>query len=98
MSYISWTSAAWPQLHGQRVQRDALRAPPSSESSFCMLFEPMDKLLLRLEDLSLLSTATVEDQEIGLVLPETFQAPDLHRLALHGIGLSTGSPLTCRAL
>jgi hypothetical protein len=63
-----------------------------------MLFEPMNKLFPRLEDLSLLSTATEEDQEIGLVPPETFQAPDLHRLALHGIGLSTGSPLLTSAI
>ena len=83
------------QQHGQRVRWVALQAPPLS---FRMLFEPMDKLFPRLEDLSLLSTATEEDQEIGLVPPETFQAPDLHRLALHGIGLSTGSPLLTSAI
>ena len=79
------------QQHGQRVRRVALQAPPLS---FRMLFEPMDKLFPRLEDLSLLSTATEEDQEIGLVLPETFQAPDLHRLALHDIGLFNEIPIT----
>ena len=78
------------QHHGQRVRRVALQAPPSS---FRILFEPMNKLLPRLEDLSLLSTAMEDDQEIGLDLPETFQAPNLRRLSLHGIGLPKGSPL-----
>ena len=78
------------QQHGRRVRRVALRAPPSS---FRMLFEPMDKLFPRLEDLSLLTTATEEDQEIILELPGTFQAPNLRRLSLHGIGLPKGSPL-----
>jgi hypothetical protein len=51
----------------------------------------MNKLFLRLEDLSLVPTE--EDQEISLELPETFQAPNLRRLSLHGIGLPKGSPL-----
>jgi hypothetical protein len=55
-----------------------------------MLFEPMKKQFPRLEDLSLLSTTT---DETSLVLPETFQAPNLRRLSLHDIGLPKGSPL-----
>jgi hypothetical protein len=58
-----------------------------------MLFEPMNKLFPRLEDLSLSSTAMEEDQEIILELPGTLQAPNLCRLSLHGIGLPKGSPL-----
>jgi hypothetical protein len=50
----------------------------------------MNQLYPRLTDLSLLSTTT---EETSLVLPDTLQAPDLHRLALHGIGLSTSSTL-----
>ena len=78
------------QQHRQRVRRVALRAP---SSSFRMLFKPMNSFFPRLEDLSLFSTAMEEDQEISLELPEEFQAPDLRRLSLHGIGLPMGSPL-----
>ena len=75
------------QQHSQRVRRVALVAP---SSNLHMLFEPMKKQFPRLEDLSLLSTTT---DETSLVLPETFQAPDLRHLSLHGIGLPRGSPL-----
>ena len=71
------------QQHG-RVRQVFLQAP---SSSLRIWLEPMNKLFPRLEDLSLLST-TVE--ETNLMLPETLQAPDLRRLTLHGIGLSTG--------
>jgi F-box-like len=66
------------------VRRVFLQAP---SSSLRMWLEPINKPFPRLKDLSLLST-TVE--ETNLMLPETFQAPDLRRLTLHGIGLSTG--------
>ena len=68
------------QQHG-RVRRVALQAP---SLNLRMWLEPMNRLFPRLGDLSLLST-TIE--EMSLVLPETFQAPDLRRLSLHGIGL-----------
>ena len=74
------------QQHG-RVRRVFLQAP---SSSLRIWLEPMNKLFPRLEDLSLLST-TVE--ETNLTLPETFQAPDLRRLSLHGISLPKRSPL-----
>ena len=64
-----------------RVSQVAFRAP---SLSLRMWFELMNKLFPRLRDLSLLSTNT---EEMGLVLPETFQAPDLRHLSLHGIGL-----------
>jgi F-box-like len=73
-----------------RVRRVALQG---SSSDMRMWLEPMNKLFPRLGDLSLLST-TIE--EMDLVLPETFQAPDLCRLSLHGIGLPRGlSFLSC---
>jgi hypothetical protein len=75
-----------------RVRRVALRAPSSSLS---MWLEPMNKPFPRLRDLSL-SSMTIE--EMNLMLPETFQAPDLHCLALHGIGLPAGSPLLSSAI
>ena len=74
-----------------RVRQVDLRAPPSS---FRMWFGQMNQLFPRLGGLSLLSKGTEED----LVLPETFQAPDLRRLALHGIGLSTRSILLPSAI
>jgi hypothetical protein len=55
-----------------------------------MWLEQMNKPFPRLADLSLLSTTT---EEMGLVLPETLQAPDLRRLSLHGIGLPKGLSL-----
>ena len=77
------------QQHG-RVRRVTLRAPALN---LRMWLKPMNKLFPRLGDLSVLST-TIE--EMNLVLPETFQAPDLRRLSLHGIGLSRGlSLLSC---
>jgi len=75
------------QQHSQRVRRVALVVP---SSSLRMLLEPMKKQFPRLEDLSLLSTTT---DETSLVLPETFQAPNLRRLSLHDIGFPKGSPL-----
>ena len=77
-----------------KLRRIALRAP----SSYLHIWlEPMNRLFPRLEDLSLLST-TIE--ETSLMLPKTLQAPDLRQrhLALHGIGLSTGSPLLSSAI
>jgi hypothetical protein len=47
----------------------------------------MNNLFPRLGVLSLLSTTT---EEMGLVLPELLQAPNLYHLSLHGIGLSGG--------
>ena len=73
------------RLHGL-VRRIVLQAP---SSSLRMWLEPMNKAFPRLEGLSLLSTST----EMSLVLPETFQAPSLRHLALHGIGLSQRLPL-----
>ena len=72
------------QQHSQRVRRVALVVP---SPSLRMLFEPMKRLFPRLEDFSLLSTTT---DEISLVLPETFQAPNLRHLSLHGISLPKG--------
>jgi hypothetical protein len=69
-----------------RVRRVALRAP---SSSLCMWLEPMNKHFPSLRDLSLFSTTT----EMIVVLPELFQAPDLRRLSLHGIGLPKGLSL-----
>ena len=74
------------QQHG-RVCRIALEAP---SSSLRIWLEPMNSLYPRLEYLSLSST-TIEGT--NPMLPETFQAPDLRHLALHGIGLPKGLPL-----
>ena len=74
-----------------RVFRVDLQAP---SSIFRVWLGQMNQVFPRLGDLSLLSTSTEEN----LVLPETFQAPDLRRLALHGIGLSTRSTLLPSAI
>ena len=74
-----------------RVCRVDLQAP---SSSFRAWLGQMNQVFPRLGDLSLLSTSTEEN----LVLPETFQAPDLRRLTLHGIGLSTRSTLNFSAI
>ena len=74
------------QQHG-RVRRIALQA---ASSSLRMWLEPMNKLFPRLGDLSLTSKAT---EELSLVLPETFRAPHLRRLSLHGIGLPKESSI-----
>ena len=79
------------QQHG-RVHRVALRAPSSSLRT-CL--EPMDKLFPRLGDLSLSSTTA---EEMDLMLPETFQAPILHRLVLHGVRLPAGLPLLASSI
>ena len=71
------------QRHG-RLHRVALRAP---SSALRKLIKPLNKPFSRLEDLSLLSTTT---EEMGLMLPETFQAPFLRCLSLHGIDLPKG--------
>jgi hypothetical protein len=55
----------------------------------------MNQLFPRLTDLCLFSTTT---EEMSLVLPETFQAPDLRHLTLHGIGLPKGLPLLSSAI
>jgi hypothetical protein len=49
-----------------------------------MWLEPMNKLFPRMTSLAILSTTS---EEMSLVLPETFQAPDLRGLSLRGIGL-----------
>ena len=79
------------QEHGH-VRQVSLRAP---SSRLHMWLEPMDKLFPRLEDLSLLSTTT---EEMMLILPDTFQAPNLRHLALHGISLSKELPLLSSAI
>jgi hypothetical protein len=71
------------QQHG-RIRQIVLRAP---SSSLRIWLELMNRPFPRLADLLLLST-TID--EINLMLPKTFQAPDLRRLALHGIGFSAG--------
>jgi hypothetical protein len=73
------------QEHG-RVRGVVLRA---SSSSLRTCLGQMNQLFPRLRVLSLFSTTT---EEIGLVLPETFQAPDLRRLSLHGLSLPKGLP------
>jgi hypothetical protein len=55
-----------------------------------MWLKPMNKPFPRLGDLSLSSQTT---EEMDLMLPETFQAQDLRRLELHGIGLPKGLSL-----
>ena len=79
------------QQHGH-VHQVSLRAPASG---LCMLLEPMDKDFPRLENLSLLST-TIE--EVNPMLLETFQAPNLRCLTLHGVGLPKGLPLLSSAM
>ena len=68
-----------------RVHRLALHAPSSRLQKW---LTALDKPFPRLGDLSLLSTTT---EETNLVLPETLNAPFLHHLSLHGIGLSMSS-------
>ncbi|KAH9997995.1 hypothetical protein BJV77DRAFT_787266 [Russula vinacea] len=68
----------------RRVRGVVLRA---SSSSLRMCLGQMNQLFPRLRDLALFSTTT---EEMGLVLPETFQAPDLRRLSLHDIGFPKG--------
>ena len=67
-----------------RLCRIALRGP---SSSWRIWLEPMNKHFPRLGDLTLLSTTS---EKMNLMLPETFRAPNLRRLALHGIGHSAG--------
>ena len=67
-----------------RVRQVAIQAP---SPSLHILLEPMNNPFPRLGDLSLFSTTT---EEMGLVLPEAFQAPFLNRLSLHGIGPPKG--------
>ena len=73
------------QWHDRVCQVD-FRAP---SSSLRIWLGQMNQPFPRLRGLSLLSTSTEEN----LVLPERFQAPDLRRLTLHSIGLSTRSTL-----
>ena len=75
-----------------RVRKVAVWAP---SSRLHILLEPMNKLFPKLEALTLSSTTS---EEMNLMLPETFQAPDLHHLALHGIGLPTRLPLLSSAI
>ena len=83
------------QQHG-RVRRVVIQAP---SSSLCILLETMNKPFPRLGDLIVSSTTT---EQISPVLPDTFQAPDLRRLSLHGIGLPKGlsilSPMTALSI
>ena len=74
------------------IRRVFLQAPHSSLRTW---LEPMNNHFPRLEDLSLLST-TVE--ETNLMLPETFQAPHLRHLSLHGISLPKRSSLFSSAI
>ena len=74
------------------VRRVVLRAP---SPNMYLWLEKMNDLFPRLEELSLFST-TIE--ETNLRLPETLQAPDLRRLALHGVGLPTRLPLLSSAI
>ena len=71
-----------------RVRRVVLRA---ASLSLRMWLEPMSGHFPRLRDLSLVSTTT--EMPLSLVLPETFRAPDLRRLALHDVGLPRGISL-----
>ena len=79
------------QRHGS-VRRVVFRAPSSSLN---MWLEPMNKAFPKLGDLSLSST-TAEDTRS--VLPETLQAPNLHRLSLNGVGLPKGFTLLSSAI
>ena len=79
------------QQHG-RVRRIVIRAPSSSLRTW---LELMNNLFPRLRHLSLLSTNI---EEISLMLPETFQAPDLRHLSLQGIGLPKRLPLLSSAI
>jgi hypothetical protein len=74
------------------VRRVFLQAP---FLSLRMWLQPMNQIFPRLGDLTLVSTTT---EEMGLRLSETFQAPDLRRLSLHGISLPTGSQLLSSAI
>ena len=79
------------QQHGH-VHQVVLRAP---SSRLRMWLEPMNKLFPRLGGLSLFSTTA---EETNLMLPKTLQAPDLGRLALHGISLPAGLSLLSSAI
>ena len=72
------------QQRGHILHQVVLRAP---SSTLRMWLELMNKHFPRLADLSLLSTST---EEMKIILPETLHAPNLRRLALHGIGLPKG--------
>ena len=72
-----------------------LSTPKTVGDNLIWSYATMNRLLPRLEDLSLLSTAI---EETNLMLPETLQAPDIRHLALHGIGLSSSSPLLPSAI
>ena len=77
-----------------RIHRVDLQAPSSSFHPWLLR---MNQRFSRLVDLFLLSTTT-ETDEMSPVLPETLQTPNLRRLSLHGIGLSTGLPLLSSAI
>ena len=77
-----------------RVRRVDLQAPSSSFHPWLL---QMNQHFPRLEDLSFLSTTT-EAEETSLMLPETFQAPNLRCLSLHGICLPTGLLLLSSAI
>ena len=79
------------QQHG-RLRQVVLQAP---SSSFHMWIELMNNPFPRLWDLSLSTTTT---EGINPMLPETLQAPNLHRLSLHGINFSTGLPFLSSAV
>ena len=69
------------------LRRVTIRAPSSSLREW---LELMNKPFPKLWDLSLLSITT---GDMNLTLPETFLAPGLRHLSLHGIGLPIGLPL-----
>ena len=77
-----------------RIRRVDLQAPSSSFHPWLL---QMNQLFPRLVELFLLSTTT-ETDKMSPVLPETFQAPNLRHLSLHGIGLPTGLPLLSSAI
>lgn len=70
-----------------RVRRVDLHIPPSSLRRSLVL---MDELFPRLERLSLSSTA---DEDMNLIVPKTFLAPNLRHLKLVGVNLSSELPL-----
>ena len=72
-----------------RIRRIVLQAPATTLDKWIPL---MDAPFPRLETLSLLST-TMREEDTNPVLPRSFLAPNLRRLDLRGIFLSTGLPL-----
>ena len=99
IDYRSWdaTETDTGVLHAIRnrvlIRHIVLRAPATTLDKWILL---MDEPFLRMETLSLLSTSTPEDGT-SLVLPRSFLAPNLRRLDLRGVFLSTGLSLLTTA-